>query len=187
MNRDTDRHVFQVAQSEEDGEYVGTALEFPTLSHRSSTAQGALAGIQQLVADAHDGSGPDERPPLSGDEKLCPVPCLVCGETLEQSPVSHVQPSGGVTLHIFGNYGSGVFDPIGDANWLQAALCDNCLRSAITAERVLHAWRSRATTPPPIYRIATSENTVGFVDKPDVIWHTSSNNVNADMPDTNEY
>jgi hypothetical protein len=166
MNRDTHRYTFQVAWSEEDREYVGTAVEFPTLSHRTATAEAALAGIQQLVADALDGLDTDEKPPPCGNEKQCPVPCLICGRNMESSPVSETQPSEGVTIHIFGNYGSGVFDPMDDANWLQAALCDGCLRSAITAERVLYVWRSRAATPPPMYRIATSESTIAIRENP---------------------
>lgn len=166
MTRDADRYTYQVAWSEEHGEYVGTALEFRTLSHRSATAEGALAGIQQLVADSLDGPGTDEEGSPCSSEKKCPVPCLVCGKTMESSPTSQTQPSNGVTIHIFGNYGSEVFDPTDDANWLQATLCDSCLRSAITAERVLYAWRSHATTPPPTYRIATAENTIGIVDNP---------------------
>ncbi|WP_373198302.1 hypothetical protein [Mycobacterium marinum] len=167
MNQD--RCAYQVAWSEGDGEYVGTAVEFPALSHRSATAQGALAGIQQLVSDALDGRGAAAEPPPRSGERPCPVPCLVCGKTLEPSLVSETQPNDGVTVHIFGNYGSEVFDPRENANWLEAVLCDNCLRSAIAAERVLYVWRSHATTPPPIYTTATTENTIGIVDNPHLI------------------
>lgn len=166
MNRDTDRCAFQVAWSEHDGAYVGTAPGFPMLSHRSATAQGALAGIEQLVADARGDHHTDEKPPYANNETHCPAPCLVCGKTLEPSLADDMQPNGGVTLHIFGNYGSQVFDPSGDANWLQACLCDSCLRSAITAQRILHAWRPHAIRPQPTYRIATSHNIIGIIDDP---------------------
>ena len=82
------------------------------------------------------------------------------------SPVSETDPYDGVSMHIFGNYGSEVFDPIEDSRWLQAALCDTCLRSAIKSGRVLHAWRSRTPPPPPTYRIAASEDTIGILDNP---------------------
>ena len=79
--------------------------------------------------------------------------------------LSYNQPAGGVAVHIFGNYGSTVFDPIGDAQWLEAALCDQCLASAIADERVLHVMRSPPETPPPpTYRTATPEN---IADNPD--------------------
>ncbi|WP_201359475.1 hypothetical protein [Mycobacterium paraintracellulare] len=154
MTGNADRATFQVAWSDADGEYVGTAVEFGALSHRSSTAQGALAGIQQLVAEAVDRGDADvER----GEERHCLVPCLICATTMAASPLNRADPCDGVTIHIFGNYGSVVFDPMDDANWLQAVLCDSCLRSAITAQRVLYMSRSHAPPPPPTYRIATSE------------------------------
>lgn len=118
MNRDTDRIIFQIAWSEEHSGYVGTAGEFPALSHRSATAQGALAGIQQLVADVLASPGTDEEPLPFDNERHCPVPCLVCGKTMETTPVGQTHPSGGVTIHIFGNYGSKVFDPNDDTHWL---------------------------------------------------------------------
>jgi predicted RNase H-like HicB family nuclease len=44
-------YTYQASWSAEDQEYVGTALEFRSLSHLAPTAEEALAGIQQLVAD----------------------------------------------------------------------------------------------------------------------------------------
>lgn len=103
-------------------------------SHRSSTAQGAYAGIRQLVADAVGGGDADEE---RDEERDCPVSCLICAATMVASPFNQTYPCDGVTIHIFGNYGPAVFDPMDDANWLQAVLCDSCLQSTITAKRVL--------------------------------------------------
>jgi len=46
-----DDYSYQVAWSVEDGEHVGTALEFPGLSHLDRDPDLALAGIRQLVCD----------------------------------------------------------------------------------------------------------------------------------------
>jgi len=46
-----DRYTYRVSWSEEDGEYVATCAEFPSLSHLASDAGAALAGAQALVAD----------------------------------------------------------------------------------------------------------------------------------------
>lgn len=43
-----DEH-FNVRWSAEDGEYVGTCEEFPSLSHLATTPERALSGIQDLV------------------------------------------------------------------------------------------------------------------------------------------
>lgn len=46
-----DLYTYQVHWSVEDGEYVATALEFPSLSHLDSNPNRALDGIRQLVTD----------------------------------------------------------------------------------------------------------------------------------------
>lgn len=48
---DMDMYTYQVVFSPEDGEYVGTAVEFgPGLSHLDVEPEAALAGIRELVA-----------------------------------------------------------------------------------------------------------------------------------------
>ena len=46
-----DHFTYRVAWSEEDGEYVGTCAEFPSLSHLDADQDAALRGIRGLVAD----------------------------------------------------------------------------------------------------------------------------------------
>lgn len=46
-----DSYTYLVTWSVEDGEHVGTALEFPYLSHLDRDPDKALAGIRQLVQD----------------------------------------------------------------------------------------------------------------------------------------
>jgi hypothetical protein len=41
---------YRVAWSPEDGEYVGTCAEFPSLSHLAADQDAALRGIRELVA-----------------------------------------------------------------------------------------------------------------------------------------
>jgi predicted HicB family RNase H-like nuclease len=46
-----DRYTYRVTWSEEDNEYVGLCVEFPSLSWLESTPEEALEGIRQAVAD----------------------------------------------------------------------------------------------------------------------------------------
>jgi hypothetical protein len=46
-----DHFTYRVSWSEEDGEYVGTCAEFPSLSHLDADQDAALHGIRDLVAD----------------------------------------------------------------------------------------------------------------------------------------
>jgi len=46
-----DRYTYRVTWSEEDNEYVGLCVEFPSLSWLERTPEDALQGIRQVVAD----------------------------------------------------------------------------------------------------------------------------------------
>ncbi len=46
-----EHYTYRVSWSEEDGEYVATCAEFPSLSHLASDRVAALRGIENLVAD----------------------------------------------------------------------------------------------------------------------------------------
>ena len=46
-----DHFTYRVSWSKEDGEYVGTCAEFPSLSHLDADQDAALRGIRALVAD----------------------------------------------------------------------------------------------------------------------------------------
>ena len=50
MLRD-DHYTYRVTWSEEDGEYVGQCIEFPSLSWLASEPEAALQGIRQVVAE----------------------------------------------------------------------------------------------------------------------------------------
>ena len=46
-----DRYTYRVTWSEEDGEYVGLCVEYPSLSWLAPTPQEALEGIRLVVAE----------------------------------------------------------------------------------------------------------------------------------------
>jgi predicted HicB family RNase H-like nuclease len=46
-----DRYTYRVTWSEDDNEYVGLCVEFPSLSWLSRTPEAALKGIRRLVAE----------------------------------------------------------------------------------------------------------------------------------------
>jgi predicted HicB family RNase H-like nuclease len=48
---ENDRYTYRVTWSEEDNEYVGLCVEFPSLSWLASTPEAVLEGIRQVVAD----------------------------------------------------------------------------------------------------------------------------------------
>lgn len=50
MNLANDRYTYRVTWSEEDQEYVGLCVEFPSLSWLAASPEEALAGIRAVVA-----------------------------------------------------------------------------------------------------------------------------------------
>ena len=48
---DETRYTYRVAWSGEDGEFVGTCVEFPSLSWLAATQEDALRGVRDLVAE----------------------------------------------------------------------------------------------------------------------------------------
>ena len=51
MKEKIDKYSFRIFWSEEDNEYVGECLEFPSLSWLAPTQEEALSGIKKLVAE----------------------------------------------------------------------------------------------------------------------------------------
>ena len=51
MALQNDRYTYRVTWSEDDKEYVGLCVEFPSLSWLSATPEAALKGIRKLVAE----------------------------------------------------------------------------------------------------------------------------------------
>ena len=46
-----DRYTYRITWSEEDQEYIGLCVEFPSLSWLEDNPEAALAGIRRMVAD----------------------------------------------------------------------------------------------------------------------------------------
>ena len=46
-----DRYTYRVTWSEDDNEYVGLCVEFPSLSWLSAAPEGALKGIRKIVSE----------------------------------------------------------------------------------------------------------------------------------------
>ncbi|MEM9567018.1 MAG: toxin-antitoxin system HicB family antitoxin [Cyanobacteria bacterium P01_E01_bin.34] len=68
MTIDIDRYCYRVTWSEEDEEYVGTCLEFPSLSWLDESPGNALSGIRSVVSDCIEDmteTNEDIPPPLS--------------------------------------------------------------------------------------------------------------------------
>jgi len=52
MNLQNDRYVYRIMWSEDDKEYVGRCIEFPSLSWLAKSLEGALQGVRKLVEEA---------------------------------------------------------------------------------------------------------------------------------------
>ena len=51
MTLANDKYTYRVTWSEEDGEYIGLCVEFPSLSWLAATPEESLTGIRAVVAD----------------------------------------------------------------------------------------------------------------------------------------
>jgi len=51
MSLINDKYTYRVTWSEEDSEYIGLCVEFPSLSWLAATPEESLAGIRAVVAD----------------------------------------------------------------------------------------------------------------------------------------
>jgi predicted HicB family RNase H-like nuclease len=51
MATKNDKYTYRVTWSEDDNEYVGLCVEFPSLSWLADTPEKALKGVRKLVAD----------------------------------------------------------------------------------------------------------------------------------------
>jgi predicted HicB family RNase H-like nuclease len=64
MSLQNDRYTYRITWSDEDKEYVGLCVEFPSLSWLAQTPEGALQGIRKIVEEAViDMQNNNETPP----------------------------------------------------------------------------------------------------------------------------
>ncbi len=52
MVKKNDKYTYRITWSEDDGEYVGLCVEFPSLSWLAETPENALSGIRKVVSEA---------------------------------------------------------------------------------------------------------------------------------------
>ena len=65
MTLKNDHYTYRVTWSEDDSEYVGLCIEFPSLSWLSESPESALAGIRKVVSDVvHDMEKNEEEIPI---------------------------------------------------------------------------------------------------------------------------
>ncbi|MFZ2053905.1 MAG: toxin-antitoxin system HicB family antitoxin [Candidatus Aminicenantales bacterium] len=69
MSQNSDRYTFRITWSEDDGEFVGLCLEFPSLSWLAKSPEAALKGIRREVkrtVQDMENNGESPPPPISG-------------------------------------------------------------------------------------------------------------------------
>jgi len=69
MSLNTNRYTYRITWSEDDREFVGLCIEFPSLSWLAKTPEGALKGIRRAVKKAvqdMERSGEVPPTPISG-------------------------------------------------------------------------------------------------------------------------
>jgi hypothetical protein len=57
------------------------------------------------------------------------LPCIACGAVLHPAMknTDHNQPYAGTVFKTYGGYGSTVFDPMDNCEYLEVTICDGCL------------------------------------------------------------
>jgi predicted HicB family RNase H-like nuclease len=69
MSLKSDRYTYRISWSEDDQEYVGLCIEFPSLSRLAKSPDDALQGIRKIVEDAvidMQNNGETPPAPISG-------------------------------------------------------------------------------------------------------------------------
>lgn len=51
MVQENDKYTYRITWSEDDNEYVGSCVEFPSLSWLANTPENALSGIRKIVPE----------------------------------------------------------------------------------------------------------------------------------------
>jgi predicted HicB family RNase H-like nuclease len=69
MSQNNDRYTYRITWSEDDGEFVGLCVEFPSLSWLAKSPEAALKGIRKVVEKAvqdMEDNGESPPAPISG-------------------------------------------------------------------------------------------------------------------------
>lgn len=85
----------------------------------------------------------------------CLVPCIICGQPLENESAGNNQPVGGLAFECGGHWPRAVFDA--EPGWLEINICEPCLHRAANGRRILpgdHASRRS----PAVYKSCNGRN-----------------------------
>jgi hypothetical protein len=85
----------------------------------------------------------------------CLVPCIICGQPLENESAGNNEPVGGLAFECGGHWPRAVFDA--EPGWLEINICEPCLHRAANGRRILpgdHASRRS----PAVYKSCNGRN-----------------------------
>jgi hypothetical protein len=84
--------------------------------------------------------------------------CLVCDKELKNCMgPEFFYPVGGIIIQAGGNYGSAVFDPIGEGYpYLEMYVCDPCLKQKVSSGRIFSVRKEHITNE--IRKVCTEED-----------------------------
>ena len=95
-------------------------------------------------------------------------PCIICGKELLRGMNEYeAQPDDGIMCETGGNYGSRVFDDMGEGHRLAFNICDPCMVHAGEQGRVMTYRRSRPVEVDVLGRVGYED-----IDRPYIPWHT---------------
>ena len=67
------------------------------------------------------------------------LPCIIC-QTMPYKD-EHDGIWGALYFHSYGTFGSGVYDPMGERNYLKISICDKCIKGAADKGLIHEATR----------------------------------------------
>jgi hypothetical protein len=79
------------------------------------------------------------------------LPCIRCGRetkaAIEGDDAAENPPDEALLFVTYGNYGSAVYDPVDDSQYLMVVICDSCVLDAAGKGIVLHCrqWKRPKT------------------------------------------
>ena len=99
--------------------------------HPSETDENYLERCKMLACDERGFIRLPRRRPAE-----CLVPCIICGQPLENESAGNNQPVGGLAFECGGHWPRAVFDA--EPGSLEINICEPCLHRAANGRRILH-------------------------------------------------
>ena len=101
------------------------------------------------------------RPKRTGHQWPSSLPCLVCGALIGCDKALGSNTWGvaedGTFFHARGNYGSTVFDPLSGCEYLEAVVCNACLKKHAQRVRIAEDMRRTVRWCKPLDRYLADE------------------------------